>query len=138
MPSPRPCSSPCFSCRKRSTTESAAATPNELDDLNEAGLPQAPPGEANDAAGTDVESYSPLAQAVANAEGFEFPKALIPTLANNPGDLELGDVGYGVMQASGGNRITVFASASLLGWAALENQDFEKIFSGRSKPYSPR
>ena len=77
---------------------------------------------------------SPLAAALAQLEGFGQPSA-IPTLANNPGDLELGDVGYGTTQAAGGNLITNFPTLDA-GWAALENQA-SKITSGTSPLYPP-
>jgi hypothetical protein len=73
---------------------------------------------------------SGLAQAIANAEGYGVPGA-IPTAANNPGDLVLGDIGYGTMGAG----ITVFGSSSD-GWSALENQ-LQLISNGQSRNYSP-
>lgn len=57
-----------------------------------------------------------IAQAIAQAEGFGVA-GKIPTLANNPGDLELGDIGYGKM----GEGITVFGSVTD-GWNALYGQ----------------
>lgn len=73
---------------------------------------------------------SSIANAIANAEGYGQPNA-IPTLANNPGDLVLGDMGYGTM----GNGITVFPS-SQSGYDALNNQ-ISLIQSGKSSVYSP-
>jgi hypothetical protein len=71
-----------------------------------------------------------LAAAIAQAEGFGIEGA-IPTLANNPGDLVLGDKGYGTMGAAG---ITVFASAQD-GWNALYHE-LNLIFSGTSHVYT--
>lgn len=71
-----------------------------------------------------------LANAIANAEGYGQPNA-IPTLANNPGDLVLGDMGYGTL----GQRITVFPT-SQAGYAALNNQ-IGLMQSGQSSVYSP-
>lgn len=67
--------------------------------------------------------------AIANAEGYGVPGA-IPTEANNPGDLALGDIGYGTL----GNNITVFPSASA-GADALTNQE-NLISNGESANYS--
>lgn len=109
----------------------AAASPSpgddELDKVN-AGAP------IPDQAGDQAATYSPLASAIANAEGYGGAGS-IPTLANNPGDLELGDVGYGIMQAAGGQKITVFPNVAA-GWAALEKQ-ISSIFAGRSRYYTP-
>lgn len=77
---------------------------------------------------------SPFAAAIARLEGFGVPGA-IPTQANNPGDLELGDIGYGVSAAAGGNSITNFPTIEA-GWNALENQ-LNKIVSGSSPNYPP-
>ncbi len=74
-------------------------------------------------------SSQQLAQAIAKAEGYGVPNA-IPTVANNPGDLKLGDVGYGTM----GTGITVFASADD-GWSALYHQ-CDLMLTGRSAVYS--
>lgn len=60
---------------------------------------------------------SDLAIAIAEAEGFGLDNA-IPTLAHNPGDLVLGDVGYGVRGAA---KITNFPDDAT-GWAALEDE----------------
>ena len=78
---------------------------------------------------------SALAGAIAQAEGFGSPGA-VPTVANNPGDLEIGDVGYGVTTAAGGNKITNFPDAAT-GYTALQNQ-INKITSGQSTAgYTP-
>jgi hypothetical protein len=116
-------------------SDAAGAAPSQLDELdylNEADLPASPPS-ANDS-GAGLEAYTPLANAIANAEGFGKDSS-IPTRANNPGDLELGNVGFGTVTARGGQQITVFGSVSD-GWAALNNQ-ISKIFSGRSRYYKP-
>ena len=75
-------------------------------------------------------AVTPLMQAIANAEGFNVAGA-IPQQANNPGDLVLGDVGYGTL---GSQNITVFGSVND-GWAALANQ-INLIASGGSSYYS--
>jgi hypothetical protein len=69
-----------------------------------------------------------LATAISIAEGFGEPEA-IPTLANNPGDLELGNVGNGTL----GEGITVYSSVSE-GWAALWAQ-VEMMLSGTDLNY---
>ena len=73
---------------------------------------------------------TPFAQAIANAEGFGVDGA-IPTRANNPGDLALGDMGYGTL----GSGITVFPSLAA-GIQALENQ-VAKMTGGTSHVYNP-
>jgi hypothetical protein len=55
-----------------------------------------------------------LAQAVAHAEGFGVPNG-IPTRANNPGDLAVGDLGNGVL---GTSKVTVFSTVTE-GWNRL-------------------
>lgn len=70
-----------------------------------------------------------LAQAIANAEGYGVPNA-IPTNANNPGNLKIGDVGNGTV---GG--ITIFSTAED-GWTALQGQ-LTKMFNGTSNVYNP-
>ncbi len=62
-------------------------------------------------------SRTDLARAIASAEGFPV-EGSIPKRAHNPGDLVLGDHGYGTL---GGEAITVFADDAS-GWAALEHQ----------------
>jgi hypothetical protein len=69
-----------------------------------------------------------LAAAIASAEGFG-PVANLPTRANNPGDLELGDLGHGTIGAK-----TVFGSLTE-GIAALKRQ-INLIVSGDSQYYS--
>lgn len=70
-----------------------------------------------------------IASAIANAEGFYIPGSL-PSRANNPGDLKLGDVGNGEI-----NGKTIFAS-STDGWTALKKQ-IELMHSGESAYYAP-
>jgi hypothetical protein len=53
-----------------------------------------------------------LCQGIAKAEGYGVPGAL-PTRCNNPGDLEIGDVGLGTEEGK-----TIFPSA-VAGWNAL-------------------
>jgi hypothetical protein len=79
-------------------------------------------------------SSSPLADAISGAEGFG-PVDKIPTLANNPGSLKLGNVGYGTMRAADGQEITIFGSLQD-GKNAL-NKQLDLIFSGKSAHYSP-
>jgi hypothetical protein len=72
---------------------------------------------------------SPLGQAIATAEGA-------PPSTNNPGDLELGDIGFGTYTAAGGQLITNFPTLAA-GQTALENQ-INLIASGASKAgYTP-
>ena len=73
---------------------------------------------------------SSVANAIASAEGYGIPGA-IPTLANNPGDLVLGNQGNGTL----GNGITVFSTPQA-GFNALNNQ-INLITSGQSSVYSP-
>jgi hypothetical protein len=84
-------------------------------------------------AATSQSKASSFAKAISSAEGYGTP-GTIPTLANNPGALELGDVGHGVMQAANGQKITIFGSAQE-GWDALNNQ-INQIYTGKSKRYS--
>jgi len=75
-----------------------------------------------------------IAASVARAEGANVPGS-IPARANNPGDLELGDVGYGTLTAAGGNQITIFPDTAT-GEAALESQ-LSKMIYGGSSVYNP-
>jgi hypothetical protein len=70
-----------------------------------------------------------LSAAIGMAEGFGQPGA-IPTRANNPGDLAVGDKGLGTL---GAEKITVFASLDD-GWNAL-NHIIDGWLSGRSAIY---
>jgi hypothetical protein len=70
-----------------------------------------------------------LAQAIAQAEGFNAPGSL-PQRCNNPGDLEMGDVGCGVDQGK-----TIFPNEQA-GWTALENQ-VDLMLTGKSHVYKP-
>jgi hypothetical protein len=67
------------------------------------------------------------AEATAKAEGFGPPENL-PTRCHNPGDLEVGDVGYGE-----DNLKTIFPNDSA-GWLALEHQ-WDLMLSGNSHEY---
>ncbi len=67
-----------------------------------------------------------LANGIATAEGYNVPGS-IPDVANNPGDLKLGDIGYGVQS----NGVTNFPNADA-GFTALNNQ-VQLIQSGNSK-----
>lgn len=64
---------------------------------------------------TDSPRISSIAAAIAHAEGFGVVNA-IPTRANNPGDLKLGNIGNGDISGK-----TIFASAED-GWNALRKQ----------------
>ena len=64
---------------------------------------------------TLTDAATTLARAIAHAEGYYVQDSL-PQRANNPGDLELGDRGYGVI-----NKKTVYGSPEE-GWAQLEHQ----------------
>src|SRR6266446_4703355 len=70
-----------------------------------------------------------IAAAIAHAEGFGVHNA-IPTRANNPGDLKLGDLGHGDI-----NGKTIFATAED-GWNALQKQ-IGLMASGQSDYYQP-
>jgi hypothetical protein len=70
-----------------------------------------------------------LAQAIAKAEGFGVDGAL-PTRCHNPGDLEVGDVGYGTDEGK-----TIF-SEDQDGWMALEHQ-CDLMLTGNSHVYKP-
>jgi hypothetical protein len=71
-----------------------------------------------------------IALAIAAAEGYGVAGA-IPTQANNPGDLVLGDLGHGTM---GKQKITVYATAQD-GWNALFNE-ISLWINGASKYYN--
>jgi hypothetical protein len=71
-----------------------------------------------------------MAAAISRAEGFGDPGA-IPTIAHNPGDLVLGDLGYGTI---GPEKITICASDAD-GQARLAHQVM-LMLSGQSKVYS--
>src|ERR1700675_4286244 len=68
-----------------------------------------------------------MAQAIAKAEGFGPPQTL-PTRIHNPGDLEIGDMGFGTQAGK-----TVFGTAEG-GWAALEGQ-VHWMLTGNSRIY---
>lgn len=70
-----------------------------------------------------------FAQAIAKAEGFGVAGAL-PTRCHNPGDLEVGDVGYGTDEGK-----TIF-SEDQDGWMALEHQ-CDLMLTGNSHLYKP-
>lgn len=70
-----------------------------------------------------------IAKAVARAEGF-YAQGSVPQRANNPGDLELGDIGYGTIAGK-----TIYSSPSQ-GWSALYRV-IEGWLDGTSKIYGP-
>lgn len=74
---------------------------------------------------TPNNSSQALANGIATAEGYGVAGA-VPTTSNNPGDLKLGDIGYG--ETAG---VTNFATPDD-GFAALNNQ-VQLIQSGQSK-----
>jgi hypothetical protein len=63
---------------------------------------------------------SAIADAIERAEGYGVV-GTTPTRANNPGDLCVGDLGYGVIVSTGGEKITVFDTYAH-GRQALEHQ----------------
>lgn len=69
-----------------------------------------------------------LAQGIAKAEGFG-PLENFPTRVHNPGDLELGDRGFGVQSGK-----TVYPDDAT-GWEALYNE-CELMLGGGSHVYS--
>lgn len=79
-------------------------------------------------------STSELAAAIAQAEGYNVPGS-IPARANNPGNLENGNIGYGTITAAGGQQITIYPPGDA-GMAALENQ-INLMVSGQSSNYTP-
>lgn len=79
---------------------------------------------------TGLTPLQSIASAIGKAEGYGIPGA-IPTVANNPGDLVNGDIGYGTL----GQGITVYPSAQA-GSDALTNQ-LNLIANGSSANYSP-
>lgn len=70
-----------------------------------------------------------VARAIATAEGF-FVAGALPQRANNPGNLMLGDIGFGMI-----NGKTIYASAAD-GWNALYHQ-VRLMFTGASRYYHP-
>lgn len=75
--------------------------------------------------------YKRVAAAIARAEGF-YVAGSISQRANNPGDLELGDLGHGKL----GEGITVFADVDD-GWDALYHQ-VRGMLDGRSHVYTQK
>lgn len=69
-----------------------------------------------------------LSYAIAHAEGY-FAHGSLPGRINNPGDMELGDKGWGV-----DNGKTIYASATE-GWNALR-RECTAILTGASHVYS--
>lgn len=91
----------------------------------------APPGDAP-VQGTDVvieDGIQRMSVGIAHAEGYGIANA-IPTRANNPGDLKLGDRGHGTL---GGK--TIFESAPV-GWSYLRAQ-IRLMWLDRSDYYGP-
>lgn len=67
-----------------------------------------------------------FAEAIAKAEGFGANPNNLPTRNHNPGDLEIGDIGYGTDQSK-----TIFPN-DVAGWNALYKQ-VELIMNEESK-----
>lgn len=73
-----------------------------------------------------------IARAIATAEGFfSSSGTALPQRANNPGDLMLGDIGFGVI-----NGKTIYKTAED-GWNALYNQ-VRLMLTGASAYYNPQ
>jgi hypothetical protein len=70
-----------------------------------------------------------IAKAIAKAEGF-YVSGSVPSRAHNPGDLKLGDKGYGTIDGK-----TIFPSDSQ-GWQALYHE-VQLILDGKSAYYQP-
>lgn len=84
---------------------------------------------SGDVMGASQAKVDELAAAIGAAEGFGVPGA-IPTRSNNPGDLEIGDVGFGVI-----NGKTIFSSVAQ-GWARLHSIVSGWV-NGTSRTYFP-
>lgn len=83
--------------------------------------------------GSSIATVSPLARAIATAEGFYAPSSNIPQTANNPGDLTFGGDLEGVANTAG---VNLFSSVEV-GFSALENA-LANWFSGNgTQNYSP-
>lgn len=83
-------------------------------------------------------TLSPLAQAIAQAEGFFSSSANIPNTINNPGDLtstSVNGAGFGTTVAKGGILVNNYPDLET-GAAALESK-INNILAGNSTSYSP-
>ena len=78
--------------------------------------------------GPGTDAIGKLAAAIGQAEGFG-PAGNLPTRINTPGDLELGDLGFGTQATK-----TVFNTIAD-GWAALR-REIEIIQNGQSAYYN--
>jgi hypothetical protein len=119
------------------TAESARDQKRRPERLPKLPPPPPPPDPLSQMPDTLAQSGSApqtLADAISSKEGFGTPLA-VPTLANNPGALELGDVGHGTMQAANNQRITIFGTLAE-GKAALDKQ-LNLILSGKDPKYPP-
>jgi hypothetical protein len=81
-----------------------------------------------------MSTLAPLSSIISQTEGYGVPNA-IPTVANNPGDLENGDIGYGTLTTSDGGQVTVYNTLAD-GQAALNNQ-LTMMQNGTSAYYNP-
>lgn len=70
-----------------------------------------------------------IAKAIARAEGF-YAQGSLPQRANNPGNLERGDIGYGMISGK-----TIYPSPGQ-GWNALYAQ-VQAMLDGSSQYYDP-
>jgi hypothetical protein len=71
-----------------------------------------------------------LAMAIAHQEGYFSPLVNIPQSSNNPGDIEIGDIGEGTRYGK-----TIFKNP-VSGWLCLFEQ-IEKMVNGKSQYYKP-
>lgn len=78
--------------------------------------------------GVSAQKIQALANAISQAEGFG-PAGNLPTRTNNPGDMELGDLGNGTDAGK-----TIFSSL-IDGWQHLNKQVW-LMLSGNSRVYS--
>ena len=81
------------------------------------------------------EGLTNVSNAIAGAEGYGVSPGNIPTRANNPGNLEKGDVGNGTVPTADGGQVTIYGSASD-GMSALQNQ-VNSIATGGGGPNGP-
>jgi hypothetical protein len=93
--------------------------------------PSTPPVSAPTIESGGADPVSMIVLAIASAEGYGIP-GKIPTEANNPLDLVVGDIGYGTM---GAQKITVFPTAQD-GFNAGYAQVL-KMVNGTSGYYNP-
>jgi hypothetical protein len=110
--------------RTRVPTDTTAP-PTATEDDPYASLPDSPGGG----------SASSLGDAISGEEDSSDDPYSVPKMANNPGSLELKDVGHGTMPAANNQKITIFGSPEE-GRAALDRQ-LNLILSGKDSKYPP-